>query len=138
MLKRSTPLKRTASLKRSGPLRRVSKKRAAQNRIYGKKRAAFFEAHPICQVWLKEEGWTEHKNNSATKKYLDEIRKICPIVALSICENAPLATEIHHVNKRRGEMLNDERFWLAVCSANHRRIEDNKSWARERGFLKDF
>lgn len=35
-------------------------------------------------------------------------------------------------------MLLDENFWLAVCRANHERIENNKTWAREQGFLLNF
>jgi hypothetical protein len=52
--------------------------------------------------------------------------------------DAPRATEIHHMNKRRGKMLLDESFWLAVCRKNHERIEQNKKWAREQGFLLNF
>jgi len=52
--------------------------------------------------------------------------------------DAPRATEIHHMNKRRGKMLLDESFWLAVCRDNHERIELNKAWAREHGFLLTF
>ncbi len=51
---------------------------------------------------------------------------------------APRSTEIHHTNKRRGEMLNDETHWLAVCRANHERIENDKAWARRAGFLLNF
>lgn len=35
-------------------------------------------------------------------------------------------------------MLLDENFWLAVCRKNHERIESNKNWAREQGFLLNF
>lgn len=51
---------------------------------------------------------------------------------------APAATEIHHVAKRRGKMLLDENHWLAVCRANHERIENDKAWARREGFLLNF
>ncbi len=51
---------------------------------------------------------------------------------------APSATEIHHQAKRRGKMLNDERYWLAVCRKNHERIEADKAWARREGYLLNF
>ena len=144
MLKRSTPLKRFASLKRGGPLRRVSKKRARQNRIYDKKRVAFLAMHPICQVWLQEHGWLEkvpffHQRDTVWFRANESGSKIQASKDELIARyNAPLSTEIHHVNKRRGEMLNDERYWLAVCRENHDKIEGNKRWARERGYLTDF
>lgn len=51
---------------------------------------------------------------------------------------APCATEIHHKAKRRGKMLLDENFWLAVCRENHERIEADKAWARREGYLLNF
>ena len=52
--------------------------------------------------------------------------------------SVPLATEIHHRNKRRGADLIDPQHWLAVSAAAHRRIEDHKTWARAQGYLLDF
>lgn len=64
--------------------------------------------------------------------------KICPIT------NQP-TTEIHHVRKRRGfadeyarlnniPLLLDQRFWLAISREGHQQIEDNPSWAYEKGY----
>lgn len=49
----------------------------------------------------------------------------------------PAATEIHHTRKPKATYLNDERTWLAVCREMHEKIEQNKSWARERGYLQN-
>jgi hypothetical protein len=50
----------------------------------------------------------------------------------------PLSTEIHHKNKRRGADLLEPHFWLAVSQDAHRRIEENKAWARAECYLLDF
>jgi len=46
------------------------------------------------------------------------------------------ASEIHHKQKRT-KHLNNVDTWAALCPACHRHIEDNKSWARENGWLKN-
>ena len=77
--------------------------------------------HPICQVWLQEHGWLEkvpffYQRDTGWFRANESDSKIQASKDELIAKyNAPLSTEIHHVNKRRGEMLNDERFWLAVC-----------------------
>lgn len=125
-------MKRTAPLRRSKPIRKVSLKRARQLREYSARRTYYLREHPICEVWLKENGWRQ----------TDEIFSKGPICAsyngLITIWSAPTATEIHHTNKRRGAMLNDERYWLAVCRENHERIENDKAWARANGFLLNF
>ncbi len=104
------------------PLPRVTKKRAKQNREYRAKVKAFLAIHPVCQVWMKENSVTETTQT---------------VFAL-ILAGAPEATQVHHMNKRRGAMLLDERYWLAVSDESHERIEQNKSWARANGFLLNF
>lgn len=44
------------------------------------------------------------------------------------------ATEIHHT-RGRGRFLLDTSTWLAVSRAGHEKIEVERAWARERGFL---
>ena len=143
MLRRS-PLRRgTASLKRT-PIRRVSTKRAAQLREYSTRREAYLARNPVCEVWLRENNWRVAKigpmgvvwYERATIQGIDVVE----VNATILFQNwrAPVSTEIHHTNKRRGEMLNDEIHWLAVCHANHERIENNKAWARREGFLLNF
>lgn len=48
------------------------------------------------------------------------------------CRN--VSTEVHHVRGRIGDLLNDEKHWLAVCNEHHRRITDDSSWAYENGY----
>ena len=54
------------------------------------------------------------------------------------CHEAP-ATQIHHRGKpgqmKRGSNTNNTETWLAVCAPCHDRIERNKGWARENGYL---
>lgn len=99
----------------------MSKKRATQILTYLTERKAFLKANPVCQVWLKE----NRRQSSATNGDLIACR-------------APIATEIHHIAKRRGAALNDTSKWLAVCRENHERIEQNKVWARANGYLDNF
>lgn len=115
-------MKRNASLRRSTkPIRRVSKKRAAQLREYSARRKVFLELHPICGVWLRENGISEN---------------VAAVFALLLTASAPRSTEIHHMNRRFGARLNDETYWLAVCAESHRKIHAEPKWAREQGYLK--
>ena len=50
----------------------------------------------------------------------------------------PLATQVHHRDKRRWARLLDESQWLAVSRQAHRQIEDSLEWARANGYLRDF
>lgn len=125
--------------KKHKPMKRVSDKRRGQLRIYGPRAKRFLEDHQICQVWLKENGWKESWPEAGWYYRLDE--ETFPLATtnrLVNVFNAPRSTQVHHKDKRRGARLNDETKWLAVCSKNHRRIEDNKAWARANGFLEDF
>ena len=130
-------MKRTALLRRSKPICKVSTKRARQLREYSARRIYYLREHPVCEVWLKENGWIRVETDPGVwTKWKDlSLRSTLPHL-LSI--GAPAATEIHHVAKRRGAMLNDERNWLAVCRHNHERIEQHKSWARANGYLTNF
>lgn len=95
-------------LQRRTPLRRVSKKRAAQNRTYTKKRKAFLIRFPVCQI-----------------------------CASLVGEDGPAyrSEEVHHRNGRIGVALLDEEKWLAVCRDHHRKIHAEPKWARSRGWL---
>lgn len=45
------------------------------------------------------------------------------------------ATEIHHANGRRGDMLLDTRYWYAVSREGHLYVHENVEWAEENGYL---
>lgn len=70
--KSSKQPKNRPRLKRK-PLRRQSKKRAAESKIYSAKRAAFLEAHPMCERshCYKRAVHVHHKKRRG-KHYLDE------------------------------------------------------------------
>lgn len=44
------------------------------------------------------------------------------------------ATQLHHKKGRIGDLLTDERYFLAVCHRCHQRIELNSEEARKKGF----
>ncbi len=44
------------------------------------------------------------------------------------------ATEIHHRKGRVGDLLTDERWFLAVCRAHHIYIELHPALAKEHGY----
>jgi len=128
-------------LTRKKPLRRVSKKRVKEMKIYSERRKAFLAAHPICQVWLKENGWRhligEHcdnwiKGNSTDGFTVFATSSQTPPTEL---DNAPKSVEVHH-RERRGKKYLDECTWVAVSRENHIRIHNNPKWARENGWLK--
>jgi hypothetical protein len=111
-------------IKRRKPIRRVSKKRASAMVEYRRRRLAFLEKHPLCQVWL-----LETFDNCRPLQELEWMYKNQGGVG------CPKATEIHHTKKPKATYLNDESTWLAVCREMHDKIESNKSWAREKGYL---
>ena len=106
-----------------------SSKRAAQNREYAKRRKAFLESHPWCEVWLKEHDVETADVMADGRAWKEGWGGITWVVGI-----APRSTEIHHM-KGRGKYLLDESTWLAVGRENHERIEKNKKWAESMGFL---
>lgn len=120
-------LRRTPLRRHSKRIRKVSQKRADQLKEYYAARSRFLSDHPICMVWLVEHGFTN------VHTILDSSS-----VVMFHKMGAPNATEIHHANKRHGARLLDETHWWSVCRAAHERIENNKAWARAKGFLLNF
>lgn len=139
---------RRTSLKRSGPIKRktrlspVSARRRAELAEYRKKRKLFLEFHRVCEVWCAENGFKCDAHGAAYHVSPERQKELgfkgCNGDYLLVNMKAPRATQIHHRNKRRGVMLNDETYWLAVCAKNHARIENDKAWARANGFLLNF
>lgn len=121
-------MKRSGFIQRKKPMARVSKKRAMDMRQYSNLRQEFLAAHPICQVWLKENGYSDDDGSGI---YSDP--EGYQIWACE-CPQDYCSTEIHHREKRGKNYLNTA-TWMAVCRENHERIEQNKSWARKMGFL---
>lgn len=125
-------MKRTA-LKRKTPLRRMGKRRQGEYKEYMRKRAIFFEKHPICQLWCDENNWAD--NGDGTYTDLIHGQETYDAEKLMKWWRAPESNSLHHKNGRNGKNYLDESTWMACSAANHARIEANKSWARANGYL---
>lgn len=111
---------------RRTPLRRVSTKRAAQLKVYAKKRKAYLEAHPFCEV-------QQQLAYTVTRESAQLAERIFGAFQL---RKAPIqATDIHHKAGRVGEKLNDERYFMAVSRQAHDWIHSHGKEARARGWL---
>lgn len=45
------------------------------------------------------------------------------------------ATDVHHGAGKEGEWLLREEFWWPACRCCHEKCEQNRAWAKERGYL---
>lgn len=45
-----------------------------------------------------------------------------------------LAAHVHHKKGRIGDLLNDTKYFLAVCQIDHDYIERHPIWAKEKGY----
>jgi hypothetical protein len=115
---------------RSG-IRRMSDRRLAQTSFYNYQIKRFLQEHPYCQVWLAENSVSEED----AKRQGGRVRLGSPDSPLV---SIPLATEVHHKNKRRDEDLLEQKYWMAVSRDGHEKIENNKAWSRSGGFLLPF
>ena len=106
-MKRS-PLKRKTPLKRSGKLRPVSKKRAGQNKVYSARRREFLLKH---------------------------LYDCCPVM-MAIKNEWHGVTDVHHVQNRESERLNDVSQWMAVSREGHIYLHNHPNTARMHGWLK--
>lgn len=130
MIQRRKPLRRKTPLKRSGPIKRIPKitsKRRSERAEYNAARHTYLMAHPFCQVFLARNGLDEREvlrdfNHDVGSVYFKGQR-------------IPRATQIHHRNKCRGALLNDQRWWISCNPEQHDWIENNKGTARLLGFL---
>lgn len=96
------------------PIRRVSVKRARQLAEYRKKVAAWLPLHPTCEIGpkLKAAGFFHVRCKKVTK-------------------------HPHHIKGRLGELLCDERYWLASCDGecHPKFVHDNPSTSRLLGLI---
>ncbi len=44
------------------------------------------------------------------------------------------SNQIHHKKGRIGDLLNDTKYFLAVCQTDHDYIERHPIWAKEKGY----
>ncbi len=107
--------------KRKWGISPVTKLRQQRLRLYAKARARFLEANPICGVWLRRDACV--------------IKHDGKMIGFAIGCIPQYSTEIHHKRGRNGELLLDERYWLAVSSENHTWIHNNIAEARKLGLI---
>ena len=124
MIQRRTPLKRS-----SKPIRRVSKKRARDMKTYSLLGDAFLKAHPLCQIWIKRNGYNETE--------LLELYDQCDPEADFYWDGklVPKSTEKHHSAGRGKNYLNVD-TWIAASRDQHFWVHANPSAARRLGLLK--
>ena len=107
------------------PMNRVSSKRRKQRAQYTQQAEAYLIAHPFDQIWIARNGLEE--------SLVIEVSGYV-IVAGRLC-HCPRSDQVHHRNKRDGERLTDERWWMATAFESHQFVEANKNWARQHGYL---
>jgi hypothetical protein len=122
---------------------RITDKRRAELTEYRKLRKQFLADNPVDEIWLAENGWkpcgfSPVANVGKLYSRGPETMQTVDADYLIDTYGAPRSTEIHHKAKRRGPMLNETQFWLALCRKNHERVESSKSWARANGYLLNF
>lgn len=137
-LSRKTPLSRGSfsPLKRS-PMPKMSAKRKVEVREYSKLVKRLLFERPLCELWLAENGWKQTQFGPELWFYekLSEGNMVdCGGVAHLELMGAPHSAECHHRLKRGRNYLNYDSF-MALSTENHKRVEDNKRWARANGFL---
>ena len=93
----------------------MSAKRKGEAREYSRKRKAFLEEHPDCNVWFP--AWVQGMG----------------YWAMPVCERK--STDVHHKAGRLGGNYLDETTWLPVCRACHNWIHTNPNAARALGLL---
>ena len=92
---------------RRSPLKKVSEKYGEElEKFHRKVKPKWLLEHPGCQVEITPE----------------------------ILCNSINGVTIHHM-KGRGKYLNNKRWFLTVCTDCHRKIENNKKWARNEGYI---
>ena len=89
---------------------------------------------PIRKVSIKRQG--ELKDYSKLKKEFMSRpeNQFCPVMKHFQAVDMP-ATEIHHMNDRNGDRLNDTNYWLAVTRVGHSWIHNNPKEARKLKWL---
>jgi len=94
----------------------------------------FKKQAPIRKVSVKRQG--ELKDYSKLRKeFLSRPEnQFCPVMKHFQGVDMP-ATEIHHINDRYGDRLNDTDYWLAVTRVGHSWIHANPKQARELKWL---
>jgi len=83
-----------------------------------------------CKIKLRSDkrARQEREYSKKRKEYLID-HPICEVLGCFA-----KSTEVHHKKGRIGDLLTDERYFMAVCNAHHRVIELNPIWAKNNGY----
>lgn len=93
--------------------------------MYAKKRKAFLEAHPYCQIWMARHAGIVRDETSGD------------VVGFMLGGVPPdRSSEVHHKAGRTGKNYLDESTWMAVSREGHTWIHEHPSEARARGWLR--
>jgi len=99
----------------------LTRKTPLKNKTGFKKRSGKLKAVSDSRK-IKNEEYREVR-----KEYFEKVGGTC-----EVCGGE--ATDIHHKSKR-GKNLSVSSTFMAVCRACHTKIETNRAWAREMGYL---
>ena len=125
-------MKRTP-IKRKTRLSPISARRKRELQEYSRLRKEFLAERPICEVWLRENGFDSYVAEVGDLPHY--LRDGCAYPAEHLLAiGAPASTDCHH-SKKRGKHYLDVSSWMAVSREAHQRIHDNPKWAREQGYL---
>jgi hypothetical protein len=120
-------------------LPRVSKKRRVDSALYAKKRKAFLEAHPWCQIFLKRNLISEDEVHATAFEMGDRgvVRGRHPRDGFSLYTVGllPVSTDIHHTKGRTGENYLNTDTWLSASRKEHEWVHSNPKEARTLGLL---
>lgn len=101
------------------PLRKVSEKRMKEGKVK--------KIYVIPKRTMKRSK-EERQYLKQRKEFLDNRIKC------EVKECMQRSTTVHHKAGRIESLLNDEKYWLAVCMPHHEYIEIHPDWAKEKGY----
>lgn len=96
---------------------------------------------PTCDVKSKKIHPVKYLSRFSKKRVLDNklytVKKIAFLQIHNICQVTNcnnISTQIHHRKGRIGQLLTDEKYFLATCDHCHKRIEMRPVWAKRHGY----
>ena len=122
-------------LTRGGRIKPVSAKMAKISKIYRALKLEFIQANPVCQWWLKENGWFRLDGPLPHYKRVGDLGlTVWGPEAMHRCFKAPYSEECHHT-KGRGKYMLDVSTWMAISSEAHRYLHDHVAEAYAKGYM---
>ena len=120
-------------------LRNVSKNKREQDKIYSKLRRELIKENPICQCWLKNNGWSLLPGGDGVSIVYYRAIPLSPVETATpeqlIYIYGALVSESCHHTRGRGRYYLAKETFMAVSNHWHRWIEDHKDQAIAKGWL---